>query len=56
MMNPEKNEYVLLEWVNVLYPIGGAGVPCPPLSAAVGPYIALSGHGCATSCLPVLSL
>ena len=36
--------FIILYWVYVLYPIGGAGVLCPPLLALVAPYCAIYGH------------
>ena len=42
---------MILQWVNVLYPRGGGGVPCPSLFDVVGPFCVLSG----TICLILLS-
>ena len=46
---------MLLYWVNVLYPQGGSGVPCFPLSVIVSPSCALSSDVCMNSCLLVIS-
>ena len=47
--------YMLLYWVYALYPHGGVGVPCTPLSNVMDPLCDLSSHVFTTSCLLVLS-
>ena len=46
---------MLLKWVNIIYPIGGAGVTYPTLYIRVVPSLSLSGHVCETRCFLVIS-